>query len=381
MPSRGKTFTREELYDLVWSTPMTKASAELGITGNGLAKICDRLAVPYPYRGYWAKLQAGKAAPRTALKPAKSDTPNAVEINPTPPKLPKAPDPVHEVASAAAVPELRVPDALTRPHRIIAARIEEAKQDRQRFRRDPWLKHMATEETELDRRQLRIEDALFKALEKRGHKVETERGSVQLVHFVVSGEKLSYALRERIRQRKEPLSPAEAKDPLNVSLNRRWKQLREPTGELTLAVEGEFKWTAKASWTDMPDQPLEAQLGAIVVGIEAVASVAAQERAKLREAEQRRWEEEQRRAAVQRARKLDDNRWRKVREMAAAFEEADRLRRFIAAVEERYRAEPTEKAAKWVGWARDRLTEFDPLANGPEPVLAATEQVTEWSYS
>lgn len=31
---------------------MSKLAAEFGVSGNGLAKICDRLKVPYPGRGY-----------------------------------------------------------------------------------------------------------------------------------------------------------------------------------------------------------------------------------------------------------------------------------------------------------------------------------------
>jgi AcrR family transcriptional regulator len=48
-------FSRRALYDLVWSIPMRTAARRLGLSATGLAKICDRLLVPYPTRGYWAK--------------------------------------------------------------------------------------------------------------------------------------------------------------------------------------------------------------------------------------------------------------------------------------------------------------------------------------
>lgn len=35
-------------------------AAQFGVTGTGLAKICERYAIPTPPRGYWAKLQHGK---------------------------------------------------------------------------------------------------------------------------------------------------------------------------------------------------------------------------------------------------------------------------------------------------------------------------------
>ena len=40
------SLTKEELYELVWKTPMNKLAAGYGVSGNGLAKICDRKDVP-----------------------------------------------------------------------------------------------------------------------------------------------------------------------------------------------------------------------------------------------------------------------------------------------------------------------------------------------
>ncbi|WP_293906488.1 TetR/AcrR family transcriptional regulator [Phenylobacterium sp.] len=57
--------TRQQLYDLVWSRPLSALAAEFKISGGGLAKICDRLMVPHPPRGYWS----GASARRTAVPP------------------------------------------------------------------------------------------------------------------------------------------------------------------------------------------------------------------------------------------------------------------------------------------------------------------------
>ena len=46
------TFTRQELYDFVWSEPMIKLAARYKISGNGLAKACRRADIPVPARGY-----------------------------------------------------------------------------------------------------------------------------------------------------------------------------------------------------------------------------------------------------------------------------------------------------------------------------------------
>lgn len=61
------TVSREELYEQVWSQPMTKVAAEYGVTGTALKKTCDRHKIPTPERGYWAKLEHGKLARKRPL--------------------------------------------------------------------------------------------------------------------------------------------------------------------------------------------------------------------------------------------------------------------------------------------------------------------------
>jgi hypothetical protein len=61
------TVSREDLYRQVWETPVLRLGERYGISGNGLKKMCDRLQVPYPPLGYWAKLRAGKSVTATPL--------------------------------------------------------------------------------------------------------------------------------------------------------------------------------------------------------------------------------------------------------------------------------------------------------------------------
>jgi hypothetical protein len=44
--------TREQLYDEVWSEPMATLAQKYGLSDVGLAKICRKLDVPVPWRGY-----------------------------------------------------------------------------------------------------------------------------------------------------------------------------------------------------------------------------------------------------------------------------------------------------------------------------------------
>jgi hypothetical protein len=78
--------TRGELYRLVWATPMSRLAPTYGLSGNGLKKICNRLNVPYPPPGYWAKLGAGKKVKQDPLPEAPPGTAAQVTINPTSPR-------------------------------------------------------------------------------------------------------------------------------------------------------------------------------------------------------------------------------------------------------------------------------------------------------
>src|SRR6266581_2361079 len=59
--------SREQLYELVWTVPVMAAADRYGLTGTGFAKICQRLRVPVPPRGYWAKTQAGHKVRKAPL--------------------------------------------------------------------------------------------------------------------------------------------------------------------------------------------------------------------------------------------------------------------------------------------------------------------------
>mgnify|MGYP000179797113 CR=1 FL=1 len=52
--------TRQQLYNLVWSKPLSKLAKEYSISDNGLRKICKRMNIPLPQNGHWQKVNYGK---------------------------------------------------------------------------------------------------------------------------------------------------------------------------------------------------------------------------------------------------------------------------------------------------------------------------------
>jgi hypothetical protein len=69
MPQNPPTLTRQTLYDLVWSKPMSNLTGDFGISDVPL-KRCRQVDVPILYRGYWAWKAAGQNPPKLALPKA-----------------------------------------------------------------------------------------------------------------------------------------------------------------------------------------------------------------------------------------------------------------------------------------------------------------------
>jgi len=74
-------FTRQELYNLIWSTPVTRVAAELGTTMGRLSSLLRRAGIPTPPSGYWIKKEFGKAATRLPLPSAPPDCPEPLVLD------------------------------------------------------------------------------------------------------------------------------------------------------------------------------------------------------------------------------------------------------------------------------------------------------------
>jgi hypothetical protein len=208
--------SREELYTQVWAEPMIKLARRYGLSDRGLAKICTRMGIPVPGRGYWARLQSGQVPPQTKLPKIKTGQEAVVVLN----KL------GHIQEDAKESPEIEsemhpnnqivVPDELFDPHPLVAKTAKSLRGARAndhgiaRPRAKRCLDVRVGKES-IDR-AARIMDALMKALDTRGIDVirdEKEEGGTLLV---VDGETIGFRLEEKVRREKYKPTPAEQKE-------------------------------------------------------------------------------------------------------------------------------------------------------------------------
>lgn len=382
MRDGAQELTREELYRLVWETPMSRLAEQFGISGNGLAKICRRIDVPYPPRGWWAKKAAGKALKVDPLPKAKAETPSKVTISATPEESSGLKAAIRQ--KQAEIPEISVPQRLTSPHPIIAAwrehrqrRIEEARRER-----DPWRRSLyaVTDFTPADRRLHRVLHALFHVLEKYGAVIsETDRK--QLV-ATIEGEKIEFSLTEKSRQVTRPLTAEE----------KRWESwnktgLRtelEPTGYFQCAIKAWVGEPFRKNWLERERRPIDGMLPEIAGTLLALGPFLA-ERTRIREEKAQELAERQKaRELAQQRQQQDENRWRRFLELAEQSRSTASARAFIAELRklDLPAGDPIDgkSLSDWLDWAEARATSSDPLEHGLTRIFNEIAEVKSWTY-
>lgn len=384
--TKEMTVTREELYAQVWTTPMHHLAARYGISGNGLAKICDRLNVPYPPRGYWAKRAAKKDVHRTPLPPDTVRTPKQATIYPTPPRSTIATKPAMDDAlrlrHEAALKEtasLRVSTTLRQPHPAIAVWLAEHERhvaiarDNRGNSRDPLPKL-----SELDKRRMRVLDTLFKELEKRDFKVNQETYQQA---WVQSGgrDQIEFSLYEHVRQFRRPLAGEERKSPFIGK--QKFRQEHVPTGKLVFKIRTHLETGIPQEWRDDETHELEQHIAEIVASFLVAQPILAERRKQAEERERQHWEAERRRSEEAARKKRDHNRCLKFLDLAKQWRDVQLASEFLSILEERAASEKKfgkRSHAEWITWMRQRLEIYDPLTVAPEGIWQDIAAVTEW---
>jgi hypothetical protein len=360
------TITRQALYELVWTVPRSRLAVRFGVSDVALAKRCRKLAIPMPGAGYWARVAAGQKPKRKKLPEA----PDGVETESVFGTLTQS-----ELAGAVSVPEVRVSHRLEGPHEAVAWIADAFKKatpdehDRYRvghsFYPDVCVRKSTIE------RALRILDALFRALEARGHRVEAQRpegphGPERELIVTVFGQPFTLHVEEKLRQKlhvatKEELRE-QAKSPWYKP--RKWDPVPEGDILLRLARGGHYLYTGRRSWSDTKVKRLDSQLGHAVLDIERIGEFmrAWHDEEKMR-AEARRDEERRQR----RGERID---WwrRKLSEdlecMARDWRQAQGIRDFLDAYAARTEGVELPGFAKpWLEAARRYAGKLDPLAS------------------
>src|SRR5690606_23014136 len=110
-----------ELYELVWTTPMSRLATEYELSDVGLKKLCAGHNIPTPSRGYWAQRDAGREPARPKLPASKDRAPIRLRVATTDEHVAAVKDPLALAIEEAKHPDNRVSvsDRLRAPPQLV----------------------------------------------------------------------------------------------------------------------------------------------------------------------------------------------------------------------------------------------------------------------
>ena len=364
----ANVYEREKLYNEVWSEPVTIVAKRYGVSDVMIHKICKRLKIPVPPRGYWARVRAGAKLQKAPLPqyngPSKiwgsrSEAPSSDEGETTGTK--KMPLSYLEEAERQKILDtcsmIEIKDQLRRLHSLIIEHREEMvarrKRERERKRYDfygirfsgnrsvkeePDKKVISVRVTgEAINRAYRLLDALFRALKELDCRVMVDDRDGK-TYAVVRGEKIEFSMVE--------------------------------SNGLGLVLENSR--AERKNFRDTKTKILDALIGPFIIEMFETA-----ERVRVaREAwelEQKRREEEARRRRLRA--ELQEEEMKKVERLQNAAMDwniARIIRGYIETVEQQmdtFDEKKQEQAVEWISWAKDKADWFDPTRAREDAVL------------
>lgn len=354
------TFTRKELYDLVWKEPLSRLAKKYKISDNGLRKICKRMNIPLPANGHWQKVQYGyKVTPiKLPEKYTGKDEVTLDErgVNDLVTESPQAilKRITKEIESTSKL-SFTVNERLTKPDKLISSTInfyESLKRYHKTHRGDypsrtDVLNIDVSEDN--DNRAYRIMDTIIKLLRSRHHDIIARfRETVA----IIQGEEIKIRIREK-------QSVIDARETLGRTYNLY-------TGELIFVI-GDYN---KKEFRDSADK-LENRISTIIAYLEYQGNIKREERIAW---EIRRKEEERQEQIKREFKERQDKEahaFKKLFLQATRLHQANIIRTYIQTVELNTikNGNLTEEYIKWKTWAEQKVSWYDPLVNGTDPLL------------
>lgn len=347
--------TRQQLYERVWSSPVSKIAPEFGLSDVGLAKACRKLKVPVPSVGYWAKLAAGKNPPKTPLPNIAGD----YSVGPD------------EIAEQQKQTSLALPGGNAGLHPMVrkfGTALREAKPNYWNYHEvASYREGISVSEPRINK-ALRALHALVVRLETRGVEFRPSTWSIKHARPTFRKGRASVVLGiQELRETFQPLRPTGS-----------YGENERPSGRLEFNVVTGYGHQGRETFAEKPETRLEEllhkvaeRIWAYFVDWEERAKKAAEDHAKWLEAEkirqetQRRVDHEKALARVVTARRVNfrraAHRWRLHREALDLIAECQR----------RWGAQGgtlTPQQLAWTEWARREADELSPFEKGyPQP--------------
>lgn len=365
-------FTREELYELVWTKPLSVLAREYQISDNGLRKICKKMQIPLPSIGHWQKVRSGIKVKIVRL-PNKYSGKNEVTLNK---RSLENDSPIgkyyqlkKEIENEPNLP-LTVPDKLIKPDKLIIETRQCLRNEKICY--NPHRGIIASRECVLNvrvsrhniSRALRFMDALIKLLRIRGHDIKIDYGRT---YAIVYEGRIEVSVKEKLK----------------YDMNKRFGfKDYSAAGLLSFKIEG----IRERTWVD-DKLPIEDKLSSMLAKLEVMGLELREFRIR-NEILQREREEKER--IEREKKKREENEIRNFTSLfmsASRLHQANILRDYIKTFESNNKQNgiQSEEQKNLITWAKAKIEWYDPLINKEDPILNDThktaifkEFIKEW---
>lgn len=378
---------RSVLYQQVWAEAMVNVAKKYSISDVALAKICRKLNIPVPGRGYWRRKHTGKRVPpQPPLPSLPSGAPTAATIRSPLPK------PTSEPASAAVQKQvayeaehpIEVPDRISRVHPLLtdlSSALKTASADHYGALMSCEAKQFNLRVSkETARRAVRILHAFITATFQRGF-TPAAGSDKKTFSVTVLGESLEIALEERFKQVPHVPTRQPSATP--------WYTPRfdyESTGQLSLRIKSIWGGEVRKVWRDTKTARLEEVLNDVMVGL--VKAAEAQRIATLeRDRQRQEWEAERKRKELEEQRRQEELARRQALEAESAkWAKAIEIRGYVAALrtaaEQQSIPSGDDRLTSWLAWAAEHADRLDPvprlLSILAQPATTSAEEASDF---
>lgn len=368
----AQEFSRQALYDLVWSKAKTEVAKDLSISDVALGKICKKANIPVPPRGFWAARDAQKRPARLPLPARGFGQNDTVTIGqernwyrdepigdvPPPPEFSESMETVVERARQL-VGRVTVPRNLDRPHHLVTKLLAKDEVRRQKAAESGYFWDKPRFEAPAAQRRLRLINTLFLVLSRVGCRPDCGGKEADQLYAHVGDQLVRFAI--------VPVKRGKQYDSMFGD------EAASPRLPLRLVIECTMDpppGTGK-EWQDADKQSLETVISEAVVSILVFAEAHYRGGALYRHHRllERKLEQEE---AIRKAKELAEQQKREAElkrqqerrqhlfVQARNWKQAADVREFVAAALQC--AESRQHLEEWASWALSEADALDPLS-------------------
>jgi hypothetical protein len=381
-----ETWNRDELYSEVWEQPLVKAARKYGISAVMLGKVCRKLQIPLPGRGYWIKKEFGKPVEQAPLPEAKDlslvqrfkDSPKVG--NSPEQQAPPKPEPTDDLYRSIVEMESRTitVDPNAKIHKLVqvaAKTLSRSQPDSRGILETKWNEphclDIRVTKSSLDRAVTLI-NAIVMALEKEEFPVSVQEAGKHSTSVLIFGHSVPFAITEKVREigRRQVKEYSWTKTIIDY----------EGRGSLEFR-SGDYAYGQKIR--DSKKNRLETLIPQCIGALmrEARSRVHRAEEAKREEIERQKKARERAKLAEQIAE--EEKKVSELESWVADWARAKQMREFIAELETAWKGEnldlsPDAPKGKRIIWMKQQADRIDPMLPSPPSILDRKREVNYW---